>query len=105
MNRDDSDLSSLSNDDDHQGDIGSEIDDDDEDQDTQYSKYTHTRLTEEVISHSFAREDGNDESPPKRRVTTCIPHQAAHNNEARNMPEMVGDRNHQSSAGRRCARP
>ncbi|GFS55133.1 DDE_Tnp_1_7 domain-containing protein [Trichonephila inaurata madagascariensis] len=41
-------------------------------------------------------EDENDEPPPKRRVTTCIPHQAAHNNEARDMPEMVGDRNHRS---------
>ncbi|GFX68968.1 hypothetical protein TNCV_683271 [Trichonephila clavipes] len=35
-------------------------------------------------------EDENDEPPPKRRVTTCIPHQAAHNNEARYMSEMVG---------------
>ncbi|XP_035224597.1 uncharacterized protein LOC118197198 [Stegodyphus dumicola] len=41
-------------------------------------------------------EDENDEPPPKRRVTTCIPHQAARNNEARHMPEMVGDRTHRS---------
>ncbi|GFS63173.1 hypothetical protein TNIN_47941 [Trichonephila inaurata madagascariensis] len=40
--------------------------------------------------------DENDEPPPKRRVTTCIPHQAAHNNEARHMPEMVEGRNHRS---------
>ncbi|GFS58370.1 hypothetical protein TNIN_60511 [Trichonephila inaurata madagascariensis] len=33
-------------------------------------------------------------SPSKRSPTTCIPHQAAHNNEARSMPEIVGDRNH-----------
>ncbi|GFY11069.1 uncharacterized protein TNCV_4470551 [Trichonephila clavipes] len=39
-------------------------------------------------------EDENDEPLPKRRVTTCIPRQAAHNNEARHMPEIVGDRNH-----------
>ncbi|GFV09168.1 cuticle protein 16.8 [Trichonephila clavipes] len=29
-------------------------------------------------------------------VTTCIPHQAAHMNEAMHMPEMVGDMNHRS---------
>ncbi|GFV82715.1 hypothetical protein TNCV_4146831 [Trichonephila clavipes] len=46
MNRDDSDLSSLSDEDDYQGDIGSEMDNDDEDQD----------LTE----------DENDEPPSKR---------------------------------------
>ncbi|GFY73348.1 hypothetical protein TNIN_254891, partial [Trichonephila inaurata madagascariensis] len=47
----------------------------------------------------FARrltEDENDEPPPNRRVTTCIPHHAAHINEARHMPEIVGDRNDRS---------
>ncbi|GFS61086.1 hypothetical protein TNCV_4955981 [Trichonephila clavipes] len=39
-------------------------------------------------------EDKNDEYPPKRRVMTCIPHQAARNKEARYMPQMVGDRTH-----------
>ncbi|GFY46644.1 hypothetical protein TNIN_42291 [Trichonephila inaurata madagascariensis] len=51
-------------------------------------------------------EDENDEPPPKRRVTTYISHQAAPNNEARHMPEMVGDRNHRSKcAGMRSVRP
>ncbi|GFY51493.1 hypothetical protein TNIN_426551 [Trichonephila inaurata madagascariensis] len=36
MNRDDSDLSSLSEEDDYQGDNGSEMDDDDEDQDVMH---------------------------------------------------------------------
>ncbi|GFY20883.1 DDE_Tnp_1_7 domain-containing protein [Trichonephila clavipes] len=50
-------------------------------------------------------EDENDEPPPKLRATTCIPHQAAHNNEARHLPEMVGDRNHiEVGAGMRSAR-
>ncbi|GFY37009.1 hypothetical protein TNIN_149821 [Trichonephila inaurata madagascariensis] len=39
----------------------------------------------------------NDEPSPKSRVTTSIPHQATHNNEARHMPERVGDRNHRST--------
>ncbi|GFY63302.1 hypothetical protein TNIN_176911 [Trichonephila inaurata madagascariensis] len=37
--------------------------------------------------------EGENNEPSK---TTCIPHQAAHTNEAGHMPEMVGDRNHQS---------
>ncbi|GFS42986.1 DDE_Tnp_1_7 domain-containing protein [Trichonephila inaurata madagascariensis] len=48
----------------------------------------------------------NDEPPPKRRVTTYIPHQAAHNNETRHMPEIVGDRNHRSRCrNEKSARP
>ncbi|GFY65853.1 uncharacterized protein TNIN_233251 [Trichonephila inaurata madagascariensis] len=42
----------------------------------------------------------------KRKVTTCIPHQAAHNNEARYMPEMVRDRNHRKYTSLRpCINP
>ncbi|GFU32394.1 hypothetical protein TNCV_3611631 [Trichonephila clavipes] len=63
MNRDDSDLTSLSDEDDYQGDNGSEMDNDDEGQDLKMK---------------------NDEPPSK---TICIPHQAAHTNEARHMPE------------------
>ncbi|GFY50840.1 hypothetical protein TNIN_395891 [Trichonephila inaurata madagascariensis] len=42
----------------------------------------------------------------RKKVTTCIPHPAAHNNEAGRMPEMVGDRNHrEEGAGMRSAGP
>ncbi|GFY72406.1 hypothetical protein TNIN_327631 [Trichonephila inaurata madagascariensis] len=50
-------------------------------------------------------EDENYEPPPKRRVTTCIPHQAACNNEARHMPEMVGYRNHRCKGAERSSTP
>ncbi|GFX45386.1 DDE_Tnp_1_7 domain-containing protein [Trichonephila clavipes] len=55
----------------------------------------HGLLKKPYTTPSLA-DDENDEPPPKRRVTTCIPHQATHNNEATYMPEMVGDRNHRS---------
>ncbi|GFU56786.1 DDE_3 domain-containing protein [Trichonephila clavipes] len=56
---------------------------------TQYNKYTHGLLKKPSSTPSLA-EDENDEPPPKLRDMTCIPHQAAHNNEARHRPEMGG---------------
>ncbi|GFU74140.1 hypothetical protein TNCV_1642641 [Trichonephila clavipes] len=66
MNRDDSDLSSLSDENDYQGDKGSEMDND-EDHDTQYRKYTHSHgLLKKPSSTPSLAEDKNDEPPPKR---------------------------------------
>ncbi|GFS81093.1 transposable element Tc3 transposase [Trichonephila clavipes] len=96
MNCDDSDLSSLSYENDYQGDKRSEMDDDDEHQDIQYSKYTHIRLTDKPSPTPSLAEDETDEPNQKRRVTTCVSHQAAHDNEATHIPEMVEDRNHRS---------
>ncbi|GFY76011.1 hypothetical protein TNIN_101521 [Trichonephila inaurata madagascariensis] len=73
MNPDDSDLSSLADEDDYQSDNGSEMDGDNEDHEYILAK------------------DKQDEPFPKRIVTTYIPHQAAPSKEARNMPEMVGN--------------
>ncbi|GFY73806.1 uncharacterized protein TNIN_202741 [Trichonephila inaurata madagascariensis] len=60
-------------------------------------------LLKKPSSISSPAEDENDEPNPKRRVTTCIPCQAAHNNEARHMPEMVGDRNHRCKRKEKCS--
>ncbi|GFR04502.1 DDE_Tnp_1_7 domain-containing protein [Trichonephila clavata] len=68
------------------------------------SSLIHGLLKKPSPTPSLA-EDENDEPPPKRRVTTCIPHQAARNKEARHMPEMVGDRTHQVGAGMRSVQP
>ncbi|GFV00922.1 transposable element Tcb2 transposase [Trichonephila clavipes] len=54
----------------------------------------HPRFIEEASPTPSLAEDENDEPPPKRRVTTCIRHQVARNNEPRHIPELVGDRNH-----------
>ncbi|GFS89909.1 hypothetical protein TNCV_4839931 [Trichonephila clavipes] len=96
MIRDDSDLSSLSNEDGYQGDNGSEMDDNDEDQDDRlYHVECMTELGEpkkdildyfafrfriaNTLIHGLLKkpsptpsltEDENDEPPPKHRVTT-----------------------------------
>ncbi|GFY68237.1 hypothetical protein TNIN_45151 [Trichonephila inaurata madagascariensis] len=56
-------------------------------------------LLKKLSATPLLAEDKNDELPPKLRVTTYIPHQTAHNNEARRMCEIVGDRNHRNSCG------
>nr|XP_015910855.3 piggyBac transposable element-derived protein 3 [Parasteatoda tepidariorum] len=48
------------------------------------------------ISSPTDDEDDNDEPPSRRRVRASIPHEAARSQEARHMPEMIGDRAHRS---------
>ncbi|GFW68226.1 hypothetical protein TNCV_1881061 [Trichonephila clavipes] len=82
MNRDDSDLSSLSDEDDYQVDNGNEMDDGDEDVDKGRHSVLYFAFRFSVTNAliyglpkkpspppSLAEEE-NDEPPPKRRVTT-----------------------------------